>query len=89
MVEELKPHVLKREISVKADLVQIAFRKLREVWPPVCSCSLQLILCAAPCAWLQQMEVFDCVDMAGVWAAEPLCMRVQCIVCSPSLYVCC
>ena len=35
MVEELKPHVLKREISVKADLVQIAFRKLREV----CGCS--------------------------------------------------
>ena len=36
MVEELKPHVLKREISVKADLVQIAFRKLREVWLLIC-----------------------------------------------------
>ena len=30
MVEQLKPQALKREISVKADLVQIAFRKLRE-----------------------------------------------------------
>ena len=30
MVEQLKPQALKREISVKADLVQLAFRKLRE-----------------------------------------------------------
>ena len=31
MVEALKPQALQREISVKADLVQTAFRKLREV----------------------------------------------------------
>ena len=30
MVEQLRPQALRREISVKADLVQIAFRKLRE-----------------------------------------------------------
>ena len=30
MVEELRPDLLPREISVKADLPQIAFRKLRQ-----------------------------------------------------------
>ena len=52
MVEELKPHVLKREISVKADLVQIAFRKLREV----CRLTPSCIPCATPSAWQQQTE---------------------------------
>ena len=30
MVEQLRPEMLPREISVKADLPQIAFRKLRQ-----------------------------------------------------------
>ena len=30
MVEQLRPDLLPREISVKADLPQIAFRKLRQ-----------------------------------------------------------
>ncbi len=30
MVEQLRPDMLAREISVKADLPQIAFRKLRQ-----------------------------------------------------------
>jgi hypothetical protein len=30
MVEQLRPDMLPREISVKADLPQMAFRKLRE-----------------------------------------------------------
>jgi len=30
MVEELRPDMLQREISVKADLPQMAFRKLRQ-----------------------------------------------------------
>jgi hypothetical protein len=34
MVEELRPEYLAREVSVKADMPQTAFRKLRQVNPP-------------------------------------------------------
>lgn len=44
MVEVLKPEALRTEVSLEADLPQIAFRKLRQVGALAC-CATQVLCC--------------------------------------------
>ena len=56
MVEKLVPEMLGREISVKPDLVQIAYRKLRKSF-------IQMGYGVPPTKINKQKDMWDCVDL--------------------------